>query len=353
MKKRILLFPLFLAIMAFVPEILYAQRFTAGVDFNMRFDNREYYGSRSGVSQTLFSARITPNAGVVWNKYNSLIVGADLVHDFGRKNRFISDAGLIMYYSFKSEKFGAYAGFFDRNNLIGDYPDAFFSDSTKYYGNRINGFLFQYRGEKGYVEAALNWEGKYSVEEREKFRLISSGEIHFAKWFYGGYYLSLMHFANNMQTVGNVVDNFLAEPFVGARFNAFFDFDVRVGYLQSLQRDRIQENGWVCPGGFTVDVTLGKWGLWLRNRLYFGANQMPFYGKYGNDLYVGDVFYNLPGNKGIYNCTSLFYRRSFFRETLAIEAGFRLPYDGVKMYNQEFVQVVVDIQKVFGKEKKN
>lgn len=47
--------------------------------------------------------------------------------------------------------------------------------------------------------------------------------------------------------MSNVVDNFLLNPYIGARFTAFFDFDIRLGYLLGMQRDRMLEEGWKLP----------------------------------------------------------------------------------------------------------
>ena len=54
-----------------------------GADYDMLFDNREYFSCQFGESQTLFSSRLTPRIGVEWNKYNSLNFGMDLWSDFG------------------------------------------------------------------------------------------------------------------------------------------------------------------------------------------------------------------------------------------------------------------------------
>ncbi len=47
---------------------------------------------------------------------------------------------------------------------MGDYSAAFFSDSTRFYHNRLSGFLGRYvstERPKTYVELALDWEGMY------------------------------------------------------------------------------------------------------------------------------------------------------------------------------------------------
>ena len=57
---------------------------------------------------------------------------------------------------------------------MGDYSPALVSDSVAFYHNRLSGFLGRYvstQREKTYVEMAIDWEGMYSEESREMFRI--------------------------------------------------------------------------------------------------------------------------------------------------------------------------------------
>ena len=62
-------------------------RFAYDVDFEMRFDNREYYRSAFSPSMTIFGARLTPSLGldIYQNRDMShrLMVGIDVSKDFG------------------------------------------------------------------------------------------------------------------------------------------------------------------------------------------------------------------------------------------------------------------------------
>ena len=62
-------------------------RFAYDVDFEMRFDNREYYRSAFSPSMTIFGARLTPSLGldICQNRDMShrLMVGIDVSKDFG------------------------------------------------------------------------------------------------------------------------------------------------------------------------------------------------------------------------------------------------------------------------------
>lgn len=355
-KKRILLL-CFTALAAGAS----AQQFFAGADFTTRFDNREYSENRFNHSQTLFSARLTPQVGIEWDARNRLVAGVELLQHFGQNNGerqpFLSDVKPLMYYRFKSDRVQAAAGIFDRSELAGDYSTAFFSDSTRFYQNRIAGFLGRYTSAERpdtYVELALDWEGMLGTTTREKFRILSAGRYGFGRGFSFGYAFSLLHFAMS-KTVSNVSDNLLLNPYVGWRIESKFDFDLRAGFLVAPQRGRDLDNRWRMPCGGQLDVVIRRWGVKLENNLYVGQNLQPLrYAvadpatglTYGSDgLYAGDSFYAT--TQHIYNRTWIGYERRFFRDTLGVEAGMVFHYDGTAVGTQQVVRLAVHLGKLF------
>lgn len=62
-------------------------RFAYDVDFEMRFDNREYYRSAFSPSMTIFGARLTPSVGLdIYQDRgmsHRLMMGIDVSKDFG------------------------------------------------------------------------------------------------------------------------------------------------------------------------------------------------------------------------------------------------------------------------------
>ena len=225
---------------------LQAQKLIVGADLTTRFDNREYATNDFNEAQTLFSARLTPRIGVEWMDKNRLIVGVDLLQNFGDDTKFLSKARPSAYYQFNSRNVQANAGIFDRKELLGDYSLAFFGDSTAFYHNRLSGFLGHYKStgrRNTYVEMAIDWEGMYSEESREMFRIISAGRYTLDKGFYFGYAFSMFHFAGKIGNE-NVTDNLLVNPYAGWEFNAYFDFDIKAGFLFAPQRARSIESGW-------------------------------------------------------------------------------------------------------------
>lgn len=117
----------------------------------------------------------------------------------------------------------------------------------------------------------------------------------------------MFHFANSALTEGNVVDNMLANPYVGFASKAAevvhrnadgrptverpFWYDFRAGFLWAPQRDRIADEGWKAPMGGELRVRLGWKGLEFENNLYVGENLMPLFGRYGSELYAGERWY--------------------------------------------------------------
>ena len=107
----------------------------------------------------------------------------------------------------------------------------------------MQGLALQYTDKIGFAELVADWNGMYSAECREQFRILFSGEGHFAKIMYAGGSAEMHHYANRADFRYNVVDDIVINPYLGVAFKAFFDFDIRLGYLQSLQRDRLTGGG--------------------------------------------------------------------------------------------------------------
>ena len=144
----------------------------------------------------------------------------------------------------------------------------------------------------------------------------------------------------------NVTDNLLVNPYAGWEFNAYFDFDIKAGFLFAPQRARSIESGWKKQKGAQIDFVMTKWGVKLENNLYLGENLQPFrYAYVGEPLYAGEQFYSTTDH--IYNRTWIGYDRRFFKGTMGVEAGMVFHYDGSGMGTQQMVKLSVDIQKLF------
>ena len=326
---------------------LSAQELFFDGELSTHFDNTEYTGSGIGDSRTVFAVRLTPTLGYRFDSNHSVVVGVNLLKDFGSHN-VIDDTMLVAYYQFQNSRFGANAGIFQRDKLIGNYSRAFFSDAYLIYHPMVQGVAGRYSSERGFAELAVDWDGLYSAQVREKFRVMIAGGGNFAKVGYAGVSFSMQHFANKSTFYGNVVDNIVLNPYVGVKFSAFFDFDLRLGALVTAQRDRKSEQGWELPSGGEFYFKMSRWGVYIDNNLYVGQSLTPYYhtvGKdgvaYADNLYTLDPFYGTQHK--VYNRTGIGYSRSFAGDRVAVKAEMALQYDGHKMYCQQLVGISATI----------
>ena len=316
-------------------------------DFNFDFDNTEYSGSSLGSSETLFGISLAPVLRYEWNEKHSLGVGVNMQKMFGSV-RFLDDIDLVAYYQFKGEKYGAVAGLFRREKLMGRYSEAFFSNSYLVDNRLVQGLALQYHDKVGYAELVADWNGMYSQATREQFRILFSGEGRFANVMYAGASAEMHHYANRADFQYNVVDDFVINPYIGVDFSMIVDIDARLGYLQSLQRDRLTGGGWQVPMGGELFFRVSCWGVFISNNLYVGKNLQPLYnsvGKegtiYGADLYASDPFYGT--TTGIYNRTGIGYERNLWVDRLKVKAEFVLKTDGKRLYNQQIISLAVNL----------
>ena len=329
------------------------------VDFSTLFDNTEYASMKGVSSGTLFGARLTPQVGLKWHERNELMVGADLYQDFGH-NKFLSDAKLQLYYAYKAPKVKLYAGIFPRSAMKGLRSPLFFDPSYCFYNNSIAGVLARYHNPTGanYIEFAMDYTGMRSYDVRESFAIMSSGEYKLNYLFEAivdplsiGYNFYMGHYAKdyNPETIDGVVDNIMLTPYIEYAGVPLFSmgrhgvsFDARLSYVQSLQRDRINENTWEHPIGGELLINFEWAGLELSNRLYMGKGALlSYYNRYGSDVYHGMSLYRT--EKGIYDAIALSYSRWFFNNTVGVKAGITAEYDGTGWGTRQWLQVDVTI----------
>ena len=285
-------------------------RFDYDVDYEMNFDNREFYRSNFSNSMTIFGARLTPAVGLEANSSedtrHAVMAGIDVMKDFGsfeiNKELFKE---IVMYYNL--EKTGdtglsLYAGIFPRSRMQGRYSQAFFSDSLRFYDNNLEGLLVQVHRPQASFEVGCDWMGQYGSNRRERFMIFSSGERIVNPILTFGYSGYMYHFANSVEVKG-LIDNILLNPYVRLDLSEKLDlqsFDLTFGWLQALQHNRKHVGYYVFPGGGHFDLEARKWNVAVKNMLYCGTDLMPYYNsydeggfKYGSELYFGDPFFRV------------------------------------------------------------
>lgn len=319
--------------------------FVYDADFNFNFDNREFDAGDEQFteSMTIFGARLTPSVGVQFRSHKNvthrLMAGIDVMKDFGRSPSAVAgsseaDRGLentrlfreiTMYYGIDARydnwRIRGYAGIFPRAFSEGEYSEAFFSDSLKFYDNNLEGFLVKAQGRKAYMELAFDWNGKYGSYRREQFSAFGYGKYDFTDWLRAGLAFKYHHYAN-AEEYGSVVDDALIQPFVRFGFERFCGMqDLSLtfsGYFAS-QQDRRIEDGKKDNSGAELTLSVRNWNVGIENRLYYGQSLMPFYDyvddggfKYGNNLYTGSPFYRAsitePGKWNLYDRLEVYYQ---------------------------------------------
>ena len=332
-----------------------AQQLRIGADFTTLFDNKEYSSMGFDESWTLFSSRLTPKVGVDWAERNELRVAVDLVQDIGYHTKFLSDAHLQLYYAYRAPRLKLMAGIFPREEMRGLRSPLFFDRTYRYYNNRIGGVLARFEAAKhpgAYVEFVFDYTGMRDFNTRESFMIITSGEDVIGGFRYG-YDIMVGHYAkdDNPDTDDGVVDNIFATPHIGYDLHlGGFDLTLQLGYIQSLQRDRHFEDKWLAPMGGELYVALSRWGVTLSNRLYVGENLLPHFDRYGTDLYHGKLIYRT--TEGLHNTITASYGNSFFKDTVRLEGGITLEYDGIGWGTRQWLQVSIALDYGFCKKSK-
>ena len=317
------------------------------VDFTMNFDNREFYRSAYSSSMTIFGARFAPAVGLAFqtpdNASHSLMVGVDVLKDFGSPSRNLSRE-LNLYYRLDKDlgdtDFTLYAGVFPRKAMDDRYSEAFFSDSLKFYDNNLEGLLLKFSRPQAEFELGCDWMGQYGPGVRERFMVFSSGEGKVAPVLSLGYAGYLYHFANSTEVRG-VVDNILLNPYARLDLGHLMwldEFSVRLGWLMGLQNDRRTGAGYDFPAGGELKLTMRKWKFGVTNSMYYGRDMMPYYNvtdeggfKYGSDLYFGDPFYRVHDGwsetgPGLYDRLEIFWTPCVGKR-LSVKVGARFHFN--------------------------
>lgn len=367
-------------------------RFVYDIDFEMKFDNRELYRSDFSNSMTIFGARMTPSVGFSISQNegrmnHKLMMGIDIMKDFGASPISSELAGpdsdeisgklanldlfreMTLYYMLekKAEKtdLELYAGIFPRKVAAGSYSEAFFSDSLRFYDNNLEGLLIKVRRPKGYVEIGCDWLGQKGQTRKEKFMVFSAGESHVSTALSIGYAAYMYHFAGSYKARG-VVDNILMNPYMKLDLSRWIDvqkFELRLGWLQAFQHDRVFVGHYVFPGGGEFDLDIMKWNVGVRNRLFFGTDMMPYYNatdaggdKYGTRLYMGDPFYRIHDDgaegPGMYDRFDLYWEPSLGR-LLSLKVAARFHFHGMEYSGcQQIVGLKFNLEEIAGRRMK-
>lgn len=331
-----------------------AQETVWGIDFDFRFDNREYGDPSKMIapSGTIFGANILPEIGVSWGYGHSLMAGANLHADMGSE-KFFGKPEFVAYYNYSSNTtpLEASLGLFPRNKLLGRYSRATFDNTYAFFHPTIEGALVRYTGDFWFTELACDWNGLRSASRREMFTILFAGEAQ-KHLSFAGYNIMLHHHASS-DTKHGVVDNGLMNLYLGIDLSSLFNFDaltLQASWLQGYQNDRYHIGTPVMPNGYELTLRLHRRDLGLTNTFYKGDNLMPYWNSpyedgngaiYGSNLYSGDPFYRV-GEKGFYNRLELYWQ-PYIKDGVRLRFASVHHYDGLNWGWQQLITLRVDI----------
>jgi hypothetical protein len=367
-------------------------KFAYDLDFDMQFDNREFYKSDFTSSMTIFGARLTPAVGLSLQQKNGvrhrLMAGIDVMKEFGatpvspayapadspeadsRLNNLKLFREITLYYSVAKQlgktDFEMLAGAFPRRFSEGRYSQAFFSDSLRFYDNNLEGLLLKFKRPEAYFEVGCDWMGMTGKFRKERFMLFTSGEGAVLPFLSLGYAAYLYHFAG-AQVSPCVVDNALVNPWLCfdlASYAGLQKLSFRLGWLQSLQNDRVHVGKYVFPGGGEFVAEVQKWDVGVRNEIFVGVDMMPYYNstdtggyKYGSLLYMGSPFYRVYDDStdkiGLFDRLEVYYAPRFGAPYLDLKVSAQF-YFSARGYSgcRQMVSLNFNLQELLGRQKR-
>ncbi len=309
-------------------------------------------------TRTLFGAKIAPQIGFEFNKFNRVMVGADLLQDFGYK-KIPTSVDYTLYYQYKNKNLLAAMGaipFFEKS--IASYPLTFFSDETHFYNPNIEGVLFSYQSQSSKFkgEFFVDWNAIDRAVEIDRFSIGGYAQYNMFDDLLGfnGAFM-LMHDLNNPV----FSDCYLFEQFrysanittnLASKLSWFSNFKLSFGTLSSSENKRIldvESKPWITNVGWNAELLLTHKGFGIKNSYYFGDGQFHYWNEFGGaSYYDGLCFYQSRS----YNRTDLFYGYKTKYLTIRGDMVFHITSKGVA--NQQMITLKVDIEQLV-KRKRN
>lgn len=317
-------------------------QFIYDVDFTTYFDNREYYKPYQE-AQTILNFRLSPQVGVrILDRVggtHELIAGVNYTQRLGGNWRDVQ-FNPIAYYHYAYRGFDLGMGAIPYTRRIMPMPEWLMYDSLTYMHPNIQGALFQYRDERGFVEMMCDWRGAQTPTRQEMFRIVGNGQYQY-QWLQVGGLAHMNHKASFAAPNHEyVMDDVHLHAFLGADVTDYTPFDslsIRAGYIFGWQRDReIYES--FFNHGLIIESYASWWFLGLKNTFYYGDNLQPLRPR-NAFVCLGDPFYQ----SRIYNRTDIFaylYRSSFVNFYLS----WNMHYDGNRLQHQQQMIVRFELE---------
>ena len=270
-------------------------------------------------SGTLAAFRLSPYVGINFGREHHLKGGFDVMKDFGAPDsKPVTE--LAVWYQYNHKGFTLAAGIFPGYLLTGFYSSFILSDAARFYDAHFDGFYLGWKRRKSHYELVFDWNGKYGDVRREQFNVMTSGAGWATPWLALCWEGMFHHYAGS-QAVQGVVDDHIIHPYLQFELSPLLPLqrmEVSLGVLFGYQKDRLADIRHI-PQGADLVVDIRQWNFGIRNRLYYGQNQLPFYHskdaagqEYGGDLYFRSPWWQLRtnGDSGLYNRLEAYWMKS-------------------------------------------
>lgn len=257
------------------------------------FNNTEFGHSQWEMPQTMAGVHVAPAVGLRWDSTHTVVVGVDLLKEFGSEN-LVDYSELVAYYRYEKGANRFTMGAFPREDVLDDYPRLFFSDSIRNYRPLMTGFCWEYRRGASYLKAWLDWTSRQTTQRHEAFFMGETFRLDLGP-AYLQHYGYMYHFAGvmNPPAFDALHDNGLYLTSIGSDLTSWINLgpldklDLNVGWVAGLE-DARGTTKWMAHHGMLAKLELDWWKVGLENSFYLGEGQMAFYNDHGNLLYWGD-----------------------------------------------------------------
>ncbi len=238
------------------------------------FDNREYNRAYAK-PQTIFGNRLDFSAGFRIDSVHLIQFGADYLYEFGSKTNAIPLFPTI-YYSYSDTHSDFNFGAFPRNNKL-NYPKLLLNDTLNYYRPNVEGFLFNYKGKLGNQNVWIDWVGRQTDTNNERFLAGTSGKLKQNMFFVENYLYMYHHAATAISdTAFHLRDNGGGVLLAGVDFTEKYFFKIGIGAAFSY--DRYRPNPYQISKGFYGKLSLKYKKVLLRVTHYNGEEISLGYG---------------------------------------------------------------------------
>lgn len=263
-----------------------------GVEMTYFFINDEFDRSSLAIPQTMTGVHLVPTLDVQFDNSLSLHTGVDLLSLSGSEKS-IDKNEFLAWFKYSRKNADLYVGSFDKNNLLSNYNEFFFSDSSKYFRNVMKGVFWNIRTKASYFNMWIDWTGMQTDNDREAF-FVGSSAHYSMKNIFLEYQAYMFHFARSRVPTPDMFlyDNALLQMDLGWANGITPQTKLKVfaGLLLGYERQRDGISDAYKSIGLIagLDLYSNRWGI--SNLIYFGDEKSVFYNRYADILYWNTPF---------------------------------------------------------------